>query len=92
MHTQGEWIQQGQWATRKGTAECVEAKGFGIIGAWIDISNEPEENMALILAAPKMQKALKSIVNALQEEGATYLHGIGHAYEECMEALKASTI
>ena len=58
-HTPGPWMIQGQWATSRGTAECIEAQGWGIIGAWIDKSNEPEDNARLIAAAPELLDQLK---------------------------------
>lgn len=58
-HTPGPWMIQGQWSTNRGMAECIEAKDWGIIGAWIDIGNEKYANAKLIAAAPELLKALE---------------------------------
>lgn len=49
--------------TDRGLAYCLEADEWGIIGAWIDTSNEPGDNVDLIVAAPDMLKALQGVVH-----------------------------
>lgn len=69
QHTPGPWMRQGQWATNRGVAECIEAQDWGIIGAWIDHSNEAEANARLIAAAPEMLELLKGVHEFLQGGG-----------------------
>lgn len=61
QHTLGRWVRQGQWNTDRGVAECIEVEGWGIIGAWIDISNEPEGNINLIASVSDLFEACQAI-------------------------------
>ena len=44
------------------TTQVVELEGFGRIGEWYDYSDSPEENIALISAAPDLLEACKKLV------------------------------
>jgi hypothetical protein len=65
--TPGPWAVQGQWATDRGTAECIEAEGRGIVGAWLPASEEfRHEDARLIAAAPELLAALKEAESAIR--------------------------
>lgn len=67
-HTPGPWFRMGEWNSNRGTLRCVEAQDWGIIGAWLDQSNEPEQNLDLICAAPDMLSQLELILTRLDME------------------------
>jgi hypothetical protein len=82
-HTPGPWMPQGQWLSNLGIVECVEVKDWGIIGGWIDRSNEPEGNFRLILAAPDLLEVLIIAADHLAQYAsyseAMREHGMGFA-------------
>lgn len=77
-HTPGPWLDCGEgWLQNPNNGAAVqtrviEATGFGRIAEVFDISNEPEGNFRLMLAAPELLEALRVILAcpAMHEESA----------------------
>lgn len=90
-------IPQGQWATNKGVAECVEHVGFGVVGAVID-RHEDKLLLRMTLAAPDLLAALKGLLESAERTNkAFYVDGKAAALRtaftgqrELMQAARAA--
>lgn len=65
--TLGPWCLQGEWMTDRGLADVIEATDFGIIGGWIDGSNERDGNRRLIASAPDLATRMFRIVQIARD-------------------------
>jgi hypothetical protein len=86
------WIKCGQGTVlhpvskRALTTERVEQEGFGLVGEWLDLGNDPERAFNMIVNAPTAYAVLDAMLDAcewadVQEVG-------GKPLAEAMEAAR----